>query len=90
MTEKVDHLVPDPQVEREFSITSMTLWRWTRDPTLGFPEKISIRGRNYRSRRQLDDFKAKLLARALKSRSDRGAWTTTRPADAQQPSDTGR
>ena len=38
----VDTLVPDPQVQREFGITSMTLWRWTNDPLLGFPPPIKI------------------------------------------------
>ena len=29
-----DELVPDPQVWSELNITSMTGWRWTRDPEL--------------------------------------------------------
>jgi hypothetical protein len=35
--EAPDTLVPDPLVWREFGITSMTGWRWSNDPDLGFP-----------------------------------------------------
>jgi predicted DNA-binding transcriptional regulator AlpA len=64
-----DPLVPDPQVWRELGITSMTGWRWSHDDTLNFPPPIQIRGRNYRSRRQLEDFKARLLRKAIATRS---------------------
>lgn len=63
-----DILVPGPQVQREFGVTSMTIWRWDRDSKLGFPPKIKLNGRNYRSRQQLEAFKAKLMAAALKAR----------------------
>lgn len=55
-----DYLVPDPQVQKEFSISAMTLWRWTQDQKLGFPPLIKIRTRNYRSRAALEAFKAGL------------------------------
>jgi hypothetical protein len=35
-----DELVPDPQIFKEFGITSMTGWRWDHDPKmaeLGWP-----------------------------------------------------
>jgi hypothetical protein len=38
-----DMLVPDPVVWREFGISSMTGWRWSNDPKLGFPPPIKIR-----------------------------------------------
>lgn len=60
-----DHLVPDPRVWREFGVTPMTGWRWTNDPALGFPPRIKINNRNYRSRAALDAFKAGLMAKAL-------------------------
>jgi hypothetical protein len=65
---EVDQLVPDTAVEREFSVTKMTLWRWTRDPTLGFPAAIKINGRTYRSRQQLEAWKTKLMTAAMKAR----------------------
>jgi hypothetical protein len=63
-----DNLVPDPVVCAEFGVTAMTLWRWTRDPVLGFPPVVNIRGRNFRSRKQLEDFKASLLQQAIRQR----------------------
>ena len=52
-----DQLVPDPQVWKEFGVSPMTGWRWTKDPKLGFPPLIKINTRNYRSRAALDNFK---------------------------------
>jgi len=62
---KPDVLVPDPEVWKEFGVTSMTLYRWTNDPDLGFPPVIKIRKRNFRSRQALETFKQRLIARAL-------------------------
>ena len=60
-----DELVPDTAVTKEFNVTLMTLWRWTNDAELGFPPAIKIRSRNYRSRRAIDEFKARMLQRGL-------------------------
>jgi hypothetical protein len=46
----------------------MTIWRWDRDSKLGFPPAIRINRRTYRSRRALEEWKAKLLAEALNRR----------------------
>jgi hypothetical protein len=63
-----DNLIPDPVVCAEFGVTAMTLWRWTRDTELNFPPAISIRNRNFRSRKQLEAFKARLLMKAIRQR----------------------
>ena len=56
-----DELVPDPQVARELgNRTLMTIWRYSRDPDLGFPPVVKLRGRNYRWRSQLEVFKGRL------------------------------
>jgi hypothetical protein len=68
MKDGTEELVPDPRVAEEFSVSLMTLWRWTRDPTLGFPPAIQIRRRNYRSRRALEEFRARLVQAALHRR----------------------
>src|SRR5450759_1795513 len=52
-----DQLVPDPEIAAEFSVSLMTLWRWSRDATLNFPPPVKINGRNYRSRAQIETFK---------------------------------
>jgi hypothetical protein len=63
-----DNLIPDPIVCAEFGVTAMTLWRWTRDPDLNFPPAIAIRNRNFRSRKQLEAFKARMLSKAIRHR----------------------
>jgi predicted DNA-binding transcriptional regulator AlpA len=63
-----DELVPDPQVQRELGITAMTLWRWTRDPALDFPPQIKIRNRNFRSRKQFEAFKQRMVRQAMSRR----------------------
>jgi hypothetical protein len=64
--EEFDQLVPDRQVMHEFNISAMALHRWDKDPELGFPPKIKIRKHNFRSRRQIEEFKTKLLSQAIK------------------------
>jgi hypothetical protein len=69
-----DSLVPDPHVWIEFDITPMTGWRWDHDPAmaaLGWPPPIGIRQKKYRSRKQLETFKANMLQQALAQRSAR-------------------
>jgi hypothetical protein len=73
MSQPPDILVPDPVVWREFNVTSMTGSRWTKDPTLNFPPPMKINGRNFRSRRQLEEFKARILREAIAARSARFA-----------------
>jgi hypothetical protein len=64
-----DHLVPDPIVAKEFGgVSLMTLYRWTMDPTLGFPPPIKIRTKNFRSRRALEDFKARIINRHVEAK----------------------
>ena len=51
VAEPVGELVPDPQVFKEFSITSMTGYRWDRNEeliALGWPPPIRIGQRKYR------------------------------------------
>jgi hypothetical protein len=66
-----DEWVPDPQVLREFNISSMTLHRWDNDPTLGFPPKYTIRRHNFRSRKALEEFKRRVIETALKTQRRR-------------------
>jgi predicted DNA-binding transcriptional regulator AlpA len=67
MQDAPDKLVPDPVVMKEFGIIPMTLWRWDQDARIGFPPKIKIGPRNYRSRRLVEEFKARLLREAIEN-----------------------
>ena len=66
-----DVLVADTEVCRELGISSMTIHRYDQDErmiALGWPPKIKMRQRNYRSRRALEAFKAGLVRRAIEQR----------------------
>ena len=72
MSHDIDHLVPDPGVAAEFGVTTMSMWRWDHDPAkaaFGWPAKIKIGKRNYRSRHQIEAFKKKLLQVASDARA---------------------
>ena len=67
-----DTLVPDPQVQEEFGVTAMSIWRWDRDPELiklGWPPPIRIRSRKFRSRIALENFKRVMARRAIEQRA---------------------
>jgi hypothetical protein len=62
-----DQLVPDTIVRKEFGgVSLMTLYRWTNDPELGFPPAVKIRTKNFRSRRAIEDFKARMMRSAVR------------------------
>ena len=67
-----DTLVPDPQVQKEFGVTAMSIWRWDRDPELiklGWPPPIRIRCRKFRSRIALENFKRVITRLAIEQRA---------------------
>jgi hypothetical protein len=64
-----DTLVPDPQVQKEFGVTAMSIWRWDRDPELMKLGPITIRSRRLRSRIALENFKPVMIRRAIERRA---------------------
>jgi hypothetical protein len=72
----IDEFVPDARVRDEFGISLMTIYRWDANPekiALGWPPKIRIGNRNFRSRRLLEAFKENVIRRALVERDERQA-----------------
>jgi hypothetical protein len=65
-----DELVSDRNVAKELGgISLMTLQhRWSTDPKLEFPPPIKIRNKNFRSRRALEEFKARMMRAAVTQR----------------------
>jgi hypothetical protein len=60
-----DDLLPSGEVRRLLgNVTSMTIWRWTTDPSVGFPppDKV-IRKRKYWYRRTITDFQSRITSR---------------------------
>jgi hypothetical protein len=72
-----DQFVPDTDVKAELGgISTMTLWRWDKDPkmiALGLPPAIRIGQRKYRSRKLLEKFKTSMLRRAIAARGGEAA-----------------
>jgi hypothetical protein len=69
-----DTFIPDPEVAKEFGVTLMSLWRWDHSDekaALGWPPKIQIGKRNFRSREQLEAFKRNLMQVALGARTSK-------------------
>jgi hypothetical protein len=69
-----DVLVPDAVVAVELGgVSRMCIFRWDRDPRmmqLGFPARIMLNGRGYRSRQQLEKFKQNLMRKAIAARDE--------------------
>lgn len=63
--------MPDAQVAKELGTSVMGLWRRTNDPEDDFPAPIKINGRNYRSRKQLEAYKARVLREAMRTHHER-------------------
>jgi predicted DNA-binding transcriptional regulator AlpA len=61
-----DSFVPDSVVAKELGITVMSLWRRTNDPDGQFPPPIKVSGRNFRSRKQVEEYKARKLREAMR------------------------
>jgi hypothetical protein len=74
-SDQPDVLVPDSVAAAELGgVSRMSIFRWDRDPDmaeLGFPARVMLNGRGYRSRQQLEKFKQNLMHRALASRGER-------------------
>jgi hypothetical protein len=69
--DSADTFVSDPDVARELGVSLMSLWRWDHNPELvasGWPAKIQINRRNFRSRHALEEFKRAMLTRAIAER----------------------
>jgi len=46
-----------PQVQARYNRSHVTIWRWARDPALGFPQPIQINRLNYRRLADLEAWK---------------------------------
>jgi hypothetical protein len=68
-----DEFVTDSKVCEEFNITKMTLWRWDRNPAIGFPPPVYINARKFRSRRLVEEFKQNLVRQAIAARGGQAA-----------------
>jgi hypothetical protein len=72
---KPRELVPDTKWLAEIGSPSpMTVSRYEKDPILGFPKAVVIKGRKYRWRDEIEAFKARMVAM-----TESGESRTTNP-----------
>ena len=64
MDNDFETLVANPTYFSEFDISPTTGHRWDEDPNLPTPRKVKIRGKVYRPRREIEQFKKFLFAQA--------------------------
>lgn len=50
--------VTGPQVQERYQKSSVTIWRWIKDPELGFPHPIRINRLNYWRLSDLEQWEA--------------------------------
>jgi hypothetical protein len=58
---KATRWVTDKTICERYAIHRFTLYRWRRDPTMGFPQAAEINGRNRTREDWLDDFDLRRL-----------------------------
>lgn len=47
-----------PQVQARYGKSHVTIWRWAKDPELGFPKPMQINGLNYWKLSELEAWEA--------------------------------
>lgn len=53
--------VRNAEVAKYLNVTTMTVWRWSRNPDLGFPKPSVIKSIEYRDLNQLDDWMKSMI-----------------------------
>jgi hypothetical protein len=57
-------------IRTEFGgISAMTVWRWQRDESLGFPKPTVIRNRNYWDANEIEAFRDRMAREAISKRA---------------------
>jgi hypothetical protein len=56
---ELSKLLPDRKVAERYGVNCRTLFRWDRNPSLGFPAPVTINGRKYRREDELESFDAR-------------------------------
>ena len=54
-----------PQVQKRYQKSAVTIWRWSRDPNLGFPKPIQINRLNYWRLSALEAWEAEQAEQAV-------------------------
>jgi len=60
-----DSFLSGPDVQLRYRRSHVTIWRWQRDPVLGFPRPIQINGLNYWRLSDLEAWESALQSRSI-------------------------
>jgi len=64
------HLLPTKDVRARFgNISDMTLWRWLRDESLGFPQPTMIRNRRFWDADEIEAFRERMVGAGIAKRA---------------------
>ena len=62
MSNETDRYLTGPQVDERYGRSEQTRWRWSKDPYLGFPKPLKIKGRNFYRLHELKEFESRMAA----------------------------
>lgn len=51
-----------PEVDRRYSRTYQSRWRWSKNPDLGFPKPLKINGRSLYKLSELEEWERRMAA----------------------------
>lgn len=60
----MDTLIPDSTIKRMLGLSSVSLHRWDKDPSVGFPPPIYIRNRKFRDSVAFEEWRQRKIAQA--------------------------
>lgn len=63
------HLLPAKEIRAMFNVSTMTIWRWLQDESLGFPKPTIIRNRRYWDADEIEAFRERMVGVAISKRA---------------------
>jgi predicted DNA-binding transcriptional regulator AlpA len=62
MSTETERYLTGPDVDKRYGRSSQSRWRWSKDPELGFPKPLKIKGRNLYKLAELEAWEVRLAA----------------------------
>lgn len=62
-------LLPAKEIRAMFNVSTMTIWRWLQDESLGFPKPTVIRNRRYWDAEEMEAFRERMVGAGISKRA---------------------
>ena len=62
-------LLPAKDIRAMFNVSTMTIWRWLQDESLGFPKPTVIRNRRYWDADEIEAFRERMVGAGISKRA---------------------